>query len=236
MGNLSTHSRRRIAQNVLLGLGGALIIGLLMAWSNATGDSNIDNLGASANARPLGPRSIVGFSLGSAYAAYIYLAITLLIGPGKVFRGKRNPISTYLRRDFGIWTALFAIIHTVIALQIYPNFSFLSFFLVLGDGNTGTSMRLDNFGLANYFGLIATIVFFVLLCLSSNYVLKAISNKTWKSLQRWVYVAAFVTLLHGIIFMIGDGRSASFVYAFIIISVSILVGQLAGFISTKRQA
>jgi sulfoxide reductase heme-binding subunit YedZ len=225
---------RRAARHVLLAVSGALIIGLVMYWSNITGDNNIVSIGA--NASSLGPRPIVGISLGSAYAAYLFLAIALLIGPWKTIRNERNPISSYLRRDIGIWAAVFAILHTIIALQIYPALPFWSFFLIPADGSSSLSMRLDNFGLANYFGLISTLMLLLLLCLSSDFVLKALQYKRWKGLQRWVYLAAGVTLFHGIIYMIGGQRTLGFVYLFIAISVAMFIGQLIGFVLIKRRA
>jgi len=234
MFHVSSRFVRRSARHVLLGTCGVLIISLVVFWSDVTGDNNILDLGS--RAEYLGPSSTVGISLGSAYTGYLFLAFALLMGPWKIFRGVHNPISTYVRRDFGIWAAVFATLHTIVALQIYPEVSFWNFFLFQANDNSVASIRLDNFGIANYLGLISTVVLLFLLCLSSNYALKALQAKRWKALQRCVYLGATVALFHGIIYMIGDQRTAGFVSVFLVISVSMLVGQLWGFVITKRRA
>ncbi|RKZ54899.1 MAG: hypothetical protein DRQ44_18470, partial [Gammaproteobacteria bacterium] len=53
------------------------------------------------------------FSMATAYTGLILLAATLLIGPLNLIKGKNNPVSSYLRRDIGIWAAVVSIIHVI---------------------------------------------------------------------------------------------------------------------------
>src|SRR5918994_1633869 len=41
----------------------------------------------------------------SGYVALALLALTLLLGPANLLLRRRNPVSSYLRRDVGAWTA-----------------------------------------------------------------------------------------------------------------------------------
>jgi DMSO/TMAO reductase YedYZ heme-binding membrane subunit len=58
-------------------------------------------------------------SLASAYVAVIYLAISLALGPYRIWRKLPNPISFDLRRDIGIWVGLLAILHTAVGLTVH---------------------------------------------------------------------------------------------------------------------
>src|SRR5262245_12872292 len=46
-------------------------------------------------------------TLGTGYLALGLLGLTLLIGPANLLLRRRNPVSNYLRRDVGMWTAIF---------------------------------------------------------------------------------------------------------------------------------
>src|SRR5215471_3115707 len=58
-------------------------------------------------------------SMASAYASLVMFAATLVIGPLNVLRGRPNPVSSYLRRDIGIWAGLLALVHVVVGLQVH---------------------------------------------------------------------------------------------------------------------
>ena len=49
--------------------------------------------------------------------ALVLLAVTLLIGPAQLLLRRRNPPHTYLRRDVGIWTAVWSLIHVIVSFQ-----------------------------------------------------------------------------------------------------------------------
>ena len=217
---------RRSARHVFLAVCGIVIIDVVVRWANATGDDNIMNLG---------PSGTVGMSLGAAYAAYVFLALALLVGPWTIWRQRPLPVSSYLRRDFGIWAAVFALLHTIVGLQVYPDVSMWNFFFYPGNENPAFPVRLDFFGLANHLGLIAALVLLFLLCLSSNFALRRLQAKRWKSLQRWVYLAAAVTLFHGVMYLFMSQRTWGFVFMFLVISGIALAAQLWGVVMTKRR-
>lgn len=98
---------------------------------------------------------------------------------------RRNPVSTYLRRDAGTWTAIFSVVHVIYGLQVHgPGRlrDFLDYF-VAPDG----SPLLNSFGLGNWTGLAATVIVVGLLALSSDFALRKLKARSWKRLQRLNY-------------------------------------------------
>jgi methionine sulfoxide reductase heme-binding subunit len=59
------------------------------------------------------------------------------------------------------------------------------------------SDRHDQFGLANYTGLAATLLLVFLVALSNDFSLKRLSAPWWKRLQRWNNALFALVLVHG---------------------------------------
>src|SRR5579864_3965703 len=110
----------------------------------------------------LDPRGSDRLSKATAYAGFFYLAVTLVIGPLNVLRGVPNPLSTYLRRDFGIIAGILALVHTFVGLQVHMRGDFIQYFVYRTPAGIGT-LRFDVFGIANHLGLIAALIVLVLL-------------------------------------------------------------------------
>jgi hypothetical protein len=68
-----------------------------------------------AEASPLKQR----LSLGTSYVALVLLAASLVIGPFNLMVKGSSPVSTYLRRDVGIFASLFALFHVILGLQVH---------------------------------------------------------------------------------------------------------------------
>src|SRR6266498_5163958 len=78
---------------------------------------------------------------------------------------RRNPVSSYLRRDVGAWTAIASVLHVILGFQAHSGsgiFSFLDFFV--RDGRPLT----NRFGLGNWTGLAALVIVVGLLALSTH--------------------------------------------------------------------
>src|SRR5207244_1230915 len=58
-------------------------------------------------------------SVATAYPALFLTAAAVSIGPWNVLRGQTNPVSFDLRRDFGIWAGITAVLHTGIGLNVH---------------------------------------------------------------------------------------------------------------------
>jgi sulfoxide reductase heme-binding subunit YedZ len=224
----STYQRtlRRVLRHLGFSSAGILIIALVAFWSNKTGDDNIMGMGASP---------LIALGLGTAYASLVFLSLALLIGPWRMLKSKKPMISSYLRRDLGIWAALLAIVHSILSLvvKIGP-FSALDFFFFRGKTESLIALRFDFFGLANYSGLIAGLVLLVPLAISSDAALRKLKPALWKSLQRWTYWGALITVVHGLMYQMMAVRSLPFVVLMGGIIFVALGGQVWGAVLNRR--
>ena len=96
-------------------------------------------------------------SFATAYPAIILLSATLLTGPINVLLGRRNPVSSDLRRDIGIWAGFVSILHAVVGQCVHLRGRPWLYY-VYGPQEKHVGMRHDIFGFANYTGLLATLV------------------------------------------------------------------------------
>jgi len=156
-------------------------------------------------AGPMDPDEIMGsdsfflglnirqFTVGSGYLALGLLGLTLLIGPANLLLRRRHPVSNYLARDVGTWTAVFSVVHVVYGLQVHGGgqiTDWLDYFVV--DGSPLTT----SFGLGNWTGLAATVIVVGLLAISSNFALRKLKARTWKNLQRLNYALFALVIVH----------------------------------------
>jgi len=137
---------------------------------------------------PLSPHrsTAEGLSFATAYAGLLLLAFALAIGPVNVIQRKPNPVSTDLRRDVGIWAALCGIGHTIAGLQVHMHGEFARYFTPVPGAHADAGAKA--FFTANYFGMAAAILLFVLLLLSNDIALRKLGVPLWKLLQRSTYV------------------------------------------------
>lgn len=98
-------------------------------------------------------------------------------------------------------------------------------------------LKLQNtqFGFANYAGLVAALLFLMLLLLSNDVSLRRLGLARWKALQRWTYAAAALTIAHGVAYQFIEKRKLPWVVVFAIITGVIMVGQIMGVIRKRRQ-
>jgi len=167
-------------------------------------------------------------SMASAYAALVMFGAALAIGPLNVLRGRPNPVSTYLRRDVGIWTALLALAHVVLGLQVHLRGRMWLYFVYPAREAHLLRVRHDVFGFANYTGLVAMLVLALLLTLSNNASLRALGPPRWKGLQRWIYGAFVLTVAHGIAYQLIERRALLFVAVGSGLVLAVVTLQIAG--------
>ena len=183
----------------------------------------------------LAPREFVfRASMASAYAALGMAGATLILGPLNVLRGRPNPVSTYLRRDIGIWAGLLALTHVVCGLQVHMKGRFWLYFVYPADEARLVPMRHDLFGLANNSGLAAMLILALLLTLSNNASLRRLGGRRWKGLQRWNYGAFALTVVHGIAYQILERRALLFVAAGSALVLAVVALQIAGLLRELR--
>jgi methionine sulfoxide reductase heme-binding subunit len=66
------------------------------------------------------------------------------------------------------------------------------------------------FGFGNYTGILAAVVFTLLLALSNDGSLRRLEVERWKSLQRWAYAGIMLTAAHGFAYQEVEKRIAPF--------------------------
>lgn len=146
-------------------------------------------------------RSLMGrFTTATGYVALGLLALTLLIGPVNLLLRKRNPVSNYLRRDAGTWTAIVSVVHVMAGFQVHgppaPLGERILRYFVGPDG----SPLADSFGLGNWTGLAATVIVVGLLAISSDSARRKLKAGPWKWLQRLNYALFALVVAHAIFY------------------------------------
>lgn len=179
--------------------------------------------------------AIVRLSLGTAYAGLIYFALALIIGPLNLLRNRPNPVSGYFRRDVGIWAAVLAVAHTILGLQVHLGGDFLKYFFYPESAAHLLPIRYDAFGIANHTGLVATLIFIVLLALSNNWSLRRFGPRRWKSMQRWAYIGAGLVLIDGLLYQLLERRTVAFVVIFLLIALAAVIVQAFGIRARRRR-
>ncbi len=165
-------------------------------------------------------------SMSSAYGSLVLLALSLMIGPWNMLRGRPNPVSGYLRRDIGIWAGVLGIVHVIFGLQAH--FGGRMWLYFLPETPRVFPLRIDAFGLTNWAGLVATLILLLLLTLSNDASLRALGRARWKSLQRWNYAGAILVIAHGAVYQVLESRKLAYVAACVAIVLAALAMQVAG--------
>jgi sulfoxide reductase heme-binding subunit YedZ len=166
------------------------------------------------------------------YVAFALLALTLLIGPANLLLRRRNPVSSYLRRDVGAWTAVFSAAHVVVSLTVHGSgqiADFLHFFV--RDGSPIT----NSFGLGNWTGLAALVIVAGLLALSSDTVLRKLKAKNWKRIQRLNYVLFALVIAHAFFYGALLRTDSPYTVLLGLTLIAVVVGQAVGISLFRRR-
>jgi sulfoxide reductase heme-binding subunit YedZ len=170
-------------------------------------------------------------SMSTAYAALVFLAISLVLGPWNILRRRPNPVSFDLRRDLGIWAGIIAILHTAVGLTVHlRGRMWMYFFRRLHP----LALQNTQFGLANYTGLGAALLFLMLLALSNDASLRALGTRSWKSAQRWIYVVFGLTIVHGIAYQLVEKRHLPWIIIFGSVTLLVFTIQFFGFVRMRK--
>jgi methionine sulfoxide reductase heme-binding subunit len=134
-------------------------------------------------------------SAATAYAALLLLAATLSLGPVNVMLRRPNPLSTDARRDIGLWTAVLATVHTILAIATPLRFDVWRAFAVSPD-----RLAIDSMSTANDVGLAATLLILLLAAISNDRALRLLGGPRWKSLQRLSYLLFALAVAHTLLY------------------------------------
>ncbi len=170
--------------------------------------------------------------MGTAYAGLGFLVWLLLLGPWYLLRRRPNPVSSDLRRDVSIWAGILAVVHTGVGLTVHlRGRMWMYFFKKLHP----LHIQNNAFGAANYTGLVAALLFVMLLAISNDVSLRSMGTRRWKSWQRWAYAAAALTVIHGVIFQGVESRHLPW-RAVLYLGVGLALAlQVAGAVRTARK-
>jgi methionine sulfoxide reductase heme-binding subunit len=175
-------------------------------------------------------------SMATAYTGLALLVGVLLLGPFRVLRREPNPVSTDLRRDLAIWAGAVSILHVAVGLFVHMGSPWLYFFYSAAEAEQRlVPLRRDAFGLANYTGLVATLVIVLLLALSNDLSLGALGSRRWKTLQRLSYVMFPFVIIHGLLYQQLEKRAPAWIVVVVLLALVVLAGQLAGVVRQRRR-
>ena len=176
-------------------------------------------------------------SMALAYAALLFLAATLLIGPLCVVRNRPPAANLMQRRDVGIWVGLIAIAHVTIGMQIHTEHFQLwyLFFTEFSSASNLLPIRISKFGLANYLGLFQLSLILLLLVFSNNRALRWLGTGRWKNIQRLSYVAFASVAAHGFTYQLAERRDGRIMLIFALIILTVGSVQALGFFKIRKQ-
>jgi len=160
------------------------------------------------------------------YVAILALIISLLIGPVNLLLKRNNPVSNHLRRDIGIIGGTLAIVHSITGLFVHLRGSNWKYFLNKTDH--GYTIRLDNFGLANYLGLLSALLILLVLFSSNDYSLKKLGQVKWKNIQRLSYFVFLLAIIHSVYYRVATNNHFLIFYLYIPLFVIVLLFQNMG--------
>ena len=159
----------------------------------------------------------------SGYISLLILTVSLIIGSLNLLLKYKNPISTYLRRDIGISGGILAVVHSITGLFVHLRGKMWLYFL-----NDAKHVRIDNFGLANYTGLISALIIILLLITSNDYFLKKLNPQKWKNVQRLSYLMFILIAIHCYFYRIDKDNLNIFFWFYIPLFTTVLILQIFG--------
>lgn len=168
-------------------------------------------------------------SFATAYPALLLLALTLLLGPWRLLRRQRNPVSDDLRRDTGIWAGVLGALHAGIGQFVHLRGRPWLYYVYGLRSKHFFPLRHDLFGLANYTGLIATLLLLGLLATSSDYALRAMGTPRWKQLQRWNYAVFGFTVIHAAAYQLTEKQKLPWILIVAGAAAATIALQVIGF-------
>ena len=178
---------------------------------------------------------ITRLSFATAYPAIILLAATLLTGPMNILLRRRNPVSSDLRRDIGIWAGAVSILHAIVGQCVHLRGRPWLYY-VYSPQEKHIGLRRDVFGFANYTGLSATFAVLTLFATSNDLSLRALGTPRWKALQRWNYAVFGLAAMHSFGYQAIETQNIIWISITVSCVVLTIAVQVAGFLKRRWSA
>jgi sulfoxide reductase heme-binding subunit YedZ len=163
--------------------------------------------------------------------ALVLLGVTLLVGPANLVLRRRNPPHQYLRRDLGTWTAMWSVVHVILAFQGHGGgaLSFVDFFFAGGRPLT------SSFGIGNWLGLAALVIVVALQVTSTDRWMRELKAPAWKSLQRLNYTLFVLAVAHGLFYGAVRRMTSPFTLVMFATVIVVVGGQAVGIWLWRRK-
>jgi len=175
-------------------------------------------------------------SIVSAYLCMVLLGCALFIGSARAISTGRPGLNMYVRRDIGIWAALVGLVHFFLANALAMNTAYLDLYVKLSAVPPSAEFRSQLYMWGTILGFLVAVLFFLLLGLSSDRMLRWVGTRWWKRLQRTSYLAFIFTALHAFAFQVLESRQGFLVGVVSFVCVVILVAQFAGVAAVRRRS
>jgi sulfoxide reductase heme-binding subunit YedZ len=180
-----------------------------------------------------GQRDTITFiAWSSGIISFVLLAASLIFGPLNLLFKRINRVSTYIRRDLGITAGFLALLHSVTGLFVHLRGKAWMYFL--NKSETGFSIRLDDFGMANWTGLVAAILVLVLLLTSNDAMLRMMTPGIWKNIQRLSYLMFLLVVVHIYFYYEGNKNKDLIHFFYIPVILIVMAMQGAGMLIRKK--
>ena len=174
-------------------------------------------------------------SVASADTSLILLALTMLIGPLRVWRGGQPVVHQPGRRLFGLWSATFGLFH--VGFAVFVHTKGLALWENWLDPSSSKSLPLltGKRGLANWFGLAQVLLIVGLMLISRNSAIRRLGARRWKQWQRFSYLLAILVTLHLLLYQSIEQRIDRHRLGPLLVVLLLLVGQVGAVVLQRRR-
>lgn len=176
--------------------------------------------------------------------AVVLLFLSLAVGPAA--RLNRSLARALLwRRQIGVWAAVTALVHALLILDGWAQWSVRRFLGYEFVPQLGREARLEpGFGLANLLGLVALVWLLALLATSFDRAVRSVGPAAWKWLHGGAYVVFYLVALHSAYFLFMHYTESFhrppapenwFRWPLVFLATGVLLLQWAAFVQTARR-
>lgn len=137
----------------------------------------------------------------TADASLVLLTLTMAVGPAaRLLPSLRRLLP--LRREFGVYAVLLALVHTVIILDGWVEWDLFRLAGLVVHPDLGRYVMIEHgFGLANFIGIAALGYGFILMITSNDRTVRFLSGPVWKFVQSAAYVLWALVVVHTAYFL-----------------------------------
>ena len=165
----------------------------------------------------------IRLSLLTAWLSFALLVVALGLGPWETLRTGRPVLNSLLRRDIGVWAALTGLAHLVVATAVVMRPAYIRAYFT-GPSEAPLPALTWWAGTSGIVaGYLVGLLVLMLLTLSNNWSLGRLGAARWKRLQGVATLALVLTIAHGVVFQMLEGRTRGWLAGLVVVSTAILL-------------